>query len=321
MRRTTVPHSAAECVTFLPEPVTIRPPHTSGRCGPGRTLVRTASHWKRTAASTASTRTAAPQSRVGASTSAVLTRHSSGRRCPAKRLPRASASGGLRCAQELVDIFNPSSAVTTAAGRLIGKGLRPLASVRYVKAQIVRHLQTSESDNEFVAFVLRAAVLGMYPAAATRAGLDTYLNLITKGRSALLDAIQPLSSREIFSMVRPQAAPLRPPLLTADRSASSSSTVAESTACSKSCAKSPTPTTLWCCVTVSYAPRSTALRQPESNAEPQRPRKPPPPSRLRRCGQWQSSTARLAAPLFRGGGVRRCAPTGVGEHHCCRRGL
>lgn len=125
---------------------------------------------------------------------------------PTMRLLRASASGGLRCAQELVDMFNPSSAVTTAAGRLVGKGLRPLASVRYVKAQIVRHLQASESDNEFVAFVLRAAVLGMYPGAATRAGLDTYLNLITKGRSALLEAIEPLSSREIFSMVRPHAA-------------------------------------------------------------------------------------------------------------------
>jgi hypothetical protein len=42
--------------------------------------------------------------------------------------PSNSRGSLLIVPQELVDIFNPASSVTTAAGRLIGKGLRPLAS-------------------------------------------------------------------------------------------------------------------------------------------------------------------------------------------------
>ena len=101
---------------------------------------------------------------------------------------------------DLMDIFNPSTATATVAARLIGKGLKPNASVRYVKSQIVKHLQSIEAP-EFVMFVLVAAVLGLYPSVHTRANVSAYIDIARRGTNAILDCIDPLSSREIFGLV------------------------------------------------------------------------------------------------------------------------
>ena len=105
--------------------------------------------------------------------------------------------------RDLLDIFNPSVAAVTVAGRLIGKGLKPNASVRYVKSQIIRHLQTAK-EPDFVSFVIRAGILGMYPGEdeqCVRAKADVYINIVKDGPAAVVSAIDPLSSREIFGLL------------------------------------------------------------------------------------------------------------------------
>lgn len=73
-------------------------------------------------------------------------------------------------------------------------------SCRYVKSQIMKHLQGIK-ETEFVSFVLISAILGLYPSVSTRADIDAYIDIARRGTDAILDSIDPLSSREIFGLV------------------------------------------------------------------------------------------------------------------------
>jgi hypothetical protein len=61
-------------------------------------------------------------------------------------------------------------------------------------------LQTLKGT-DFVSFVLTASILGMYPAAKTRADVRAYVDVARRGIAAVLDCIEPLSSREIFCLI------------------------------------------------------------------------------------------------------------------------
>ena len=67
----------------------------------------------------------------------------------------------------------------------------------------MRHLQTVK-EPDFVSFVVKAGILGMYPSGdehCVRAKTETYIEMARDGPAAAVRYIEPLSSREIFGLL------------------------------------------------------------------------------------------------------------------------
>ena len=116
---------------------------------------------------------------------------------PDKELPSVDTAIEFEC--QLLEIFDRCSPATSATSRLLGKGFRKSSSVRYVKQQITRQLQSD--DNKFITFVIMAGVCGAYSDCKVRTPISLLLDLADHGNDAIIDRIAVLSSRELFLLV------------------------------------------------------------------------------------------------------------------------